>query len=676
MNRLDRSDTIIAVGVGLLALIVYVLTLAPTVTSEDSGELITAAYHLGVPHPPGYPLWCLLGKVFSLFPVSNPAWRLNLMSAVFGGVTVLLLLLWREKERDGYLYGAALCFGLGLAHHYMLMLLVSPALAAYVAWARPAILRRPKLLAALGGVVCLCLLFYLYIPLAAAAEPPINWSEVTDWDRFWYHVTRAQYRRIDFAGGFDVGAKLRFTGHYLRLLGGQFTPFVLILLGVPGIWALRKRRKELALLLGIIALNSLLLIALLHFRFTAVNRNRVEEYYLPSYLAAAVLLAGGLALVHRALQLRAASGWWWGLAVCCAVPLAPLAANWRANDMSRYYLAYDFNRAALESMAPDAVYFSHGDYSIFPTLYLQQVEGIRKDVIHANVWGALGPRARRYLREIAPRVDPREDEAVQSAMVERGPRSVYVSLPKAGQAARYDLRPCGFVYRAVSEGGVLPQEPPDLFSPEVMRNMRVPTVEDPLGRAILLRFHLMWGEYLLYHGRFQEAREQYKRASRYAADSAGDLSNLGVVCIRHGLLDDAVRFLHDAVRVDPEHAQAGRNLRRAEELLRRREELDRRISAVRRRLQFESTEPRLHVRLGGLYLRSGRPGRAFESFRRARELDAEYAPAHAALAGFAEGIILNGRLASEHRARYRELSEGDAAGNRRETPDAAEGGSP
>lgn len=59
--------------------ILYVRTLAPTVTSEDSGELITAAYTLGIAHPPGYPLWCILGKLFSLIPLGNVAWRVNLL---------------------------------------------------------------------------------------------------------------------------------------------------------------------------------------------------------------------------------------------------------------------------------------------------------------------------------------------------------------------------------------------------------------------------------------------------------------------------------------------------------------------------------------------------------------------------------------------------------------------
>jgi tetratricopeptide (TPR) repeat protein len=81
---------------------VYFYTLAPTVSLEDSGELAVAGDHLGVPHPPGYPLWSLISwiftKIFAFVPYRgqpNPAWSIGLVSAVFGalaaGVTAMLI---------------------------------------------------------------------------------------------------------------------------------------------------------------------------------------------------------------------------------------------------------------------------------------------------------------------------------------------------------------------------------------------------------------------------------------------------------------------------------------------------------------------------------------------------------------------------------------------------------
>ncbi|MDK2857712.1 MAG: hypothetical protein PWQ89_831 [Verrucomicrobiota bacterium] len=89
----------------LIALVVYTLTLAPTVTLEDSGELVTASDYLGVPHPPGYPIWSLLTWAFqwvfhkvSYHGYPNPAWAVNFFSAFTGALAcgVLALLVSRS----------------------------------------------------------------------------------------------------------------------------------------------------------------------------------------------------------------------------------------------------------------------------------------------------------------------------------------------------------------------------------------------------------------------------------------------------------------------------------------------------------------------------------------------------------------------------------------------------
>ena len=66
-----------------LVLLVYILTLAPTVTFWDAGEFIAAAKTLGIPHPPGTPLFVMIAHVWAmLFPVGEYAVRTNLLSAL------------------------------------------------------------------------------------------------------------------------------------------------------------------------------------------------------------------------------------------------------------------------------------------------------------------------------------------------------------------------------------------------------------------------------------------------------------------------------------------------------------------------------------------------------------------------------------------------------------------
>jgi tetratricopeptide (TPR) repeat protein len=57
---------------------VYLLTLAPEVTLEDSGELCTASFYAGIPHPPGYPFWTIYSWLWTLIPFGNVAWRVEL----------------------------------------------------------------------------------------------------------------------------------------------------------------------------------------------------------------------------------------------------------------------------------------------------------------------------------------------------------------------------------------------------------------------------------------------------------------------------------------------------------------------------------------------------------------------------------------------------------------------
>ncbi|XP_023401962.2 protein O-mannosyl-transferase TMEM260 isoform X5 [Loxodonta africana] len=81
-------------GVAVFAAVaaVFTLTLPPSVPGGDSGELITAAYELGVAHPPGYPLFTLVAKLaIVLFPFGSVAYRVNLLCGLFGAVAASLL---------------------------------------------------------------------------------------------------------------------------------------------------------------------------------------------------------------------------------------------------------------------------------------------------------------------------------------------------------------------------------------------------------------------------------------------------------------------------------------------------------------------------------------------------------------------------------------------------------
>src|SRR5438874_6752514 len=89
----SQAEVGCACAVFLVALVVYSWTLAPAVTLTDSGELIVAAYGLGVAHPPGTPLWVMLAHLASLLPVGSVAVRINFSSAVFAALACAMLTL-------------------------------------------------------------------------------------------------------------------------------------------------------------------------------------------------------------------------------------------------------------------------------------------------------------------------------------------------------------------------------------------------------------------------------------------------------------------------------------------------------------------------------------------------------------------------------------------------------
>ena len=108
-----------AIVASLIAFAAYCLTLAPSLPSGDSGEFITAAAVLGVAHPPGYPLFAMLGHIFLFLPFDSPAMKVNLMSAVAqaatAGVLALIVLELTPFARPRIAVAAALAGALGLA---------------------------------------------------------------------------------------------------------------------------------------------------------------------------------------------------------------------------------------------------------------------------------------------------------------------------------------------------------------------------------------------------------------------------------------------------------------------------------------------------------------------------------------------------------------------------------
>ncbi len=104
-----KLNKIVAAFVFIISALTYIKTLSDTVVFWDVGEFIAASYLLQVPHPPGSPLFLIIGKVFSMLPIANdPAVRVHIVSALSSAITSLflylslvkLIILWKPRTDD------------------------------------------------------------------------------------------------------------------------------------------------------------------------------------------------------------------------------------------------------------------------------------------------------------------------------------------------------------------------------------------------------------------------------------------------------------------------------------------------------------------------------------------------------------------------------------------------
>jgi len=425
---------------GVLAFILYLATAARYATFGDGPELAAAAYQLGVPHPTGYPLYMLLTHLFiRLIPVGEVIFRTTLFSAVtcaaavgvlyvlgtlvlrqrwvaafvaalfavsetFWGQAVLTevyglhmlltlaaltcLVFWDRTGTPTLVLWAAFFVGLSLTHHLMSVMWLPAMVLILVTSRHREQLRgqwRPMVLLVLAP-----LLLYLYLPIAAFRDPPMNWGDPRTLRNFLDHVTGAQYR---FKMGYQSWASL---WHNLYNYGGwpqdhvcdgylltQFS-VAIIWLAPVGIWSQWRRNRR---LLWIMAAAYAFPLAWA----LAYNIPDPDAYYLPSHVIVALWIGQGLReLVTRLAQRlrhtrltrvelqRTLGILHVGLFV---LPALVLTANYEVNNKSRLREIKGLGHEALKKLPRGACLVASGDDWGFAVLYAQNVDGVRPDVV-------------------------------------------------------------------------------------------------------------------------------------------------------------------------------------------------------------------------------------------------------------------------------------------------------
>lgn len=103
-SDLDTRPSYLAAGIAFVAVfLLYLVTLSPDTAMWDTSEYITAAYTLGIPHPPGNPFFVLIGRVFAVLPVApTVAARINLLAAISSATAASMWFLVTERVLVGW----------------------------------------------------------------------------------------------------------------------------------------------------------------------------------------------------------------------------------------------------------------------------------------------------------------------------------------------------------------------------------------------------------------------------------------------------------------------------------------------------------------------------------------------------------------------------------------------
>lgn len=293
-------------------------------------------------------------------------------------VAVLFFLLrWGRRGGDGWLYAAAVTFGLALGVHHVTVALTLPALAVLVhrAAGRDFFRSRRFLLTAVAATLAMVAV-YSYLPWAALRRPIFNWGDPSTLQRIVWHVTGRQYQSF-----FDPSsqAAAQEAGTFLRLAARQFGPPYLpliLMLAVFGGVRLWRRDRHLGLALA------LLLATNVAFGLLYVIGEDKDAYYLPSFLSLALAAAFGAQAVLEGAR---------GAAPAIAAGLfslgagLPLAYGHAYADRSRYFIAQDYVSNTLSTLAPGGMVLI-GDWQLYaPILYSREVENLRRDVVAVDV---------------------------------------------------------------------------------------------------------------------------------------------------------------------------------------------------------------------------------------------------------------------------------------------------
>lgn len=410
------SPWIFGAGAFLLPLGLYVKTLAPTYIPVDSAEFALCMHFWGMCHPPGFPMYVIVGKIFtSLLPFGTVIYRANLMSAVFGALTILLVYLTQVELKvkkvfalffalilsvssafwefsvsaDVFTFAtfwiamvfflsfkkrffpAVFALGLSASHFY-----ISAVLLPIIYWYFEGFKFKLRDFLYSSAVFILGFFPQGLMYMRMQQNPEINWAHVQGMAGFIDYMRRREFGNIFLIANpvlkFSI---LKFFKHiwvflvHIFVNFGIILPLLAIVSGILGFFR-DKKYSLLTVSFLVVIITQLFLLSTID-PTDSESPFQITKFYLAAFVPA-VLMFG---LAFQEIAKKFFEDDFLPAIFLGALLIVFLLASYKANDLSKIYFSQDLVLDSLEQLPKDAVVITVSHVFNFGSKYEQLVNG-------------------------------------------------------------------------------------------------------------------------------------------------------------------------------------------------------------------------------------------------------------------------------------------------------------
>jgi len=615
----ENKPVLFCIFIFIFTFIIYLLTAFPSLSPiGDGAELVTNSYLLGINHPPGYPLYSMMGYIFTLFPAGPIPFRINLMSAFFsslaavfiflsayilyknkipalisslifafsytfwkistcaevfsfnvfwGALLIFLIILWREKtlkkeNPTKILYLFSLMAGLSLCHHHTILFLFPGFLCISIITDKKLFTDRRVIISLV--LFLSALLLYVYLPLRASSAP-MNWG-ATDLDGTLKVIGRKGYGSLSLGAdvaGWSIQRYLNNISIYLISLFWQFTPLILPLLFIGIYRSVKKDKTIFVFLILLFIFSGPIFLAIANPATDEGWKWIIERFYVISFMSLTFFIGFGLDFL-------------WSLGkktkiiyLTLLLALIPLIYNFSSVNNRNNYVYYDYATNLLASLPENAIFISTTDLSGMAVLYLQNVEGLRPD-IKAFQYGLMGSpwyikeQKKKFSDLFTMKKTLKKEETIKH-LIENGFPHVYIDLPVDDFAENLICN--GLTYK-FEESNIPDQENTKHIFKKLENDLKTRNnLNENLYNGFftkeILKFYAVayysLGKDFQFNNLFSEAKDAYEKSLKIYELSAV-YSALGLIYRQEGDLTSAEKYFKKALEKDRENSDAYFNL--------------------------------------------------------------------------------------------------------------------